>query len=770
MFREVRVRKQTLFQPTNEHPSPVGFEIEKVLDVFEAQGDSLRQPALFCSMEKRRLKPRAAMSRGSVSPLTEERGSTPFTLAESTMAACALFRAIVLLIAASSHAGATTFHVSSHGDDSNAGTEAKPFATPERARDQIRRLKSEGLLREGATVILHGGIHVRRETFELDARDSGTAHFPMRWEAAAGEEVRWTGGPVLPARAFRLLENDATLKRLPDTTRAHVRELDLRPFADAQLGEYPSTFRGAPAVPELFFNDRRMTVARWPNRGWATISKIIESGSVPREGDQSGRPGVFEYSGDAPARWNADAGVWLQGYWCYDWYDETIRISGIDRDQRRITLGAAALYGVKQGNPSPRRFRALNVFEELDEPGEFYIDHAAGLLYFWPPSSVDEARITLSTLNAPLLRLKDAEHVTVRGMVFEASLASAVEVTGGRRNHLEGCTMRNARELGVRVSGGSEHRVENCDITDTGTGGLLLEGGDRRTLTAGRHEGNNNHIWNFSRHQLTGAYGISIGGVGNRAAHNLIHDAPHQAVFLGGNDHLFEFNIVRKVVTETDDAGAVYKGRNPSCRGNVIRHNFFSDIGSPMGHGTAAVYFDDGDGGDFVFGNVFLRSGHPGQGPFGTIFSHGGHGIRAENNIFIDCARPLGSAPWDDGRWRETLDGGHGCDFQTKLLHEVDITAPPYTTRYPELVGFMDFKPGAPRNHLARNNVLVRATGMSSGTWICPDKENWTTTGDPGFVDAGAENFQLRDDAEVFTRLPGFEAIPFREIGPQGRR
>ena len=37
-------------------------------------------------------------------------------------------------------------------------------------------------------------------------------------------------------------------------------------------------------------------------------------------------PGVFEYAGDRPARWKAAEGVWLQGYWCYDWYDETIRV------------------------------------------------------------------------------------------------------------------------------------------------------------------------------------------------------------------------------------------------------------------------------------------------------------------------------------------------------------------------------------------------------------------------------------------------------------
>ena len=284
-------------------------------------------------------------------------------------------------------------------------------------------------------------------------------------------------------------------------------------------------------------------------------------------------------------------------------------------------------------------------------------------------------------------RFEDASHITLRGFVVESGLDNGIEVTDGTGCEIVACEVRNLRRLGIRVTGGTRHRVVSCDIHHTGQGGLVLGGGDRKTLTPAGHEAVNNHIWRFSEHQLTSAYGLSFEGVGNRAAHNLIHDAPHQAVFVGGNDHVFEFNEVHHVCTETDDCGALYKGRNPSCRGNLIRFNYWHDIGSPMGHGNAAVYFDDGDGGDTVFGNVFVRCGEPGKGSFGTVFSHGGHDNRAENNIFVDCKRALGSAPWDDARWRDALKGGQDCFFIEKLRQEVDITKPPYTTHYPELVG-----------------------------------------------------------------------------------
>ena len=252
-----------------------------------------------------------------------------------------------------------------------------------------------------------------------------------------------------------------------------------------------------------------MEVAHWPNKGWATIDKILDSGSLTREGDTSNRPGRFTYSGDRPARWREQEGIWLQGYWCFDWYDEAIRVKSIDRDKRQITLAAPALYGLKQGNPSPRRFRALNVLEELDEPGEFYIDRTSRVLYFWPPQPIDaKSRVALSTLDGSLLRMNGAERVTVRGMTFEATLGNGIEVNGGKSDTIAGCIVRNTRLLGIRVIGGSEHHVDGCEIYDTGTGGLVLQGGDRKTLTAAHHEATNNHIHDFSRHQQASAYGV----------------------------------------------------------------------------------------------------------------------------------------------------------------------------------------------------------------------------------------------------------------------
>lgn len=661
---------------------------------------------------------------------------------------------------------ALRLYVSPSGNDANPGTALAPFATLVRARDAIRALKANGALAPGGVEVRVGaGTYEQTVSFELGAQDGGTAAAPVVFRAEPGAEVRLTGGRRLPPAAFQPVRDEAVLARLDPAARGHVMAADLRALGITELGTIPDTFQGALPGPEVFFNDQRLPLARWPNQGWATISRIIETGSIPRVGDTSAKGGVFEVADDRVARWRVADGVWLHGYWCFDWYAEVIRVEAIDAATRQIALAKPSVYGVKQGNPSPRRFYALNVLEELDQPGEYVIDRTRGMLYLWPSGELANARIVMSLLRGPVVVLRETSHVVFRGFIVEAVQGNGFDVVGGTGNRILACDVRNCRDLGININGGSGHRVEACDVHETGTGGIALVGGDRKTLTPAGHQAVNNHVWAFSRHKLTYSNAVQMGGVGNRAAHNLIHDAPHQAIGIGGNDHVFEYNVVHHICTETDDCGAYYKGRNPSCRGNLVRYNFWHNIGSPMGHGNAAVYFDDGDGGDTVFGNVFFRCGDPGKGSFGTVFSHGGHDLLAENNIFIECKRALGSAPWNDKRWQDALKGGGESGWQTRLLKEVDITQPPYTTRYPELVGFMDPPPGKPRVSRAVRNLIVMGADVSSGNWQVSAEENWVTDQDPGFVDAAQGDFRLRPDSPVFARLPGFRPVPFEQMG-----
>jgi hypothetical protein len=204
----------------------------------------------------------------------------------------------------------SAFYVTTNGSDANPGTSGRPFRTLERAREAVRGAEQT----KARKVIVRGGIYEFSTTFVLGPRDSGTPKRPVMWEAAKGEGVRLEGGRKLPASVWQPIEESATLQRLDEVARRKVLKADLKALGIG-TPPFPTTYHGAPPGPELFCGDRRMKLACWPNQGWATIARIVDSGSRPREGDQSGRPGIFEYASDRPSRWRAADGVWLQGYW-----------------------------------------------------------------------------------------------------------------------------------------------------------------------------------------------------------------------------------------------------------------------------------------------------------------------------------------------------------------------------------------------------------------------------------------------------------------------
>lgn len=656
-------------------------------------------------------------------------------------------------------AQAAEFHVAPQGQDTDVGTRAAPFASLERARTAVRSLKQGGgLPSSGVTIWIHGGEYARTATFELTADDGGETNRPVIYRAVEGAEVRLVGGRRLSAAAFRPLINPDTLLRLEPAARSQVLCADLRALGITNYGVFPDQFSGATVVPELFFNDQRMTLARWPNEGWSEFSKVVESGPAPWRQHASDKLGAFAYDGDRPARWLRAPAVWLQGYWCFDWSSETIRVQSIDTNHHHITLAKAHHYGLGSGNPGPRRFFAVNLLEELDHPGEYFVDRDAGELLFWPPGPLRDAHVVLSTMTAPVIALRDTSFVTLYGLTVEACAGQGIEIRGGRNGTLINCRVRNTGTDGVVVEGGTQHRVLDCDIFDTGMAGLKIGGGDRKTLRPCGHEAVNNHIHDVSRRQRTHAYHVHLDGVGVRLAHNLLNDGPHQAIGLAGNDHVIEYNEIHHTGMETDDCGSFYMGRNPSERGSVLRYNYWHHIGSTRNHGSCAVYFDDGAGGQTVFGNVFYRAA---GGSFGAVFSHGGHDNTVRNCIFIECPLAFGSAPWDDKSWREYLTGSL---WQEKLLKDVDITRPPYTERYPELKGFLNYAGKSRRNH-ARANLVVNCRKVSTGNWDVTD--GLVTDVDPGFVSAAKQNFRLREDSPVFTKIPGFEKIPFEKIGLQ---
>ena len=139
------------------------------------------------------------------------------------------------------------------------------------------------------------------------------------------------------------------------------------------------------------------------------------------------------------------------------------------------------------------------------------------------------------------------------------------------------------------------------------------------------------------------------------------------------------------------------------------------------------------------------------------------------------AARPnrLEVAPGEDlvavrGRcwWAAFLQNEENYNIPTKLTKVVDIREPPYTTRYPELIGFLDPHPDEVRWNAAWDNAFIDCNPLDlvRGRWAT-NETDVVISGNPGFVDRARGDYRLRADSQIYDRIPGFRTIPFEKMG-----
>lgn len=674
-----------------------------------------------------------------------------------------------LMLSAAAHAG-TDIHVvpknAESGSDGPAAETTRRVAGLEAAREAVSELKdTEGLPEGGVTAVLHGGTYHVSDTFSLNGQYSGAEGSPVVFRAAEGEQVTIAGGPHVPDSAISPVQDEGLLDRLPDAVEGRVRAIDLAEMDLAGAAEpWPAKFRGYTGWPELFWDGEPLTVARWPNEGWAKMKEVVEPGPKPREGETSGKPPVFRYEGDHPDRWAGAEHVYLNGYWHYKWYDECIGVAEVDADENTITLAAPHQYSLNAGHGAGV-FYAMNALEELDRPGEYVVDWERDRIYVLPPEGAAEGECAISATKAPLLRLRGTSHVEVRGLDVRRARGrgAVISVRGGERNLVADCTVANSGGSAISISGGSDNGVAGCELYNLGAGGVSLGGGDRETLQPCGNFAEDNHIHHFGRLLRTYQPAVQLSGVGCRMSHNEVHHAPHTAVLFGGNEHTIEFNNIHHVCTDTDDAGAIYSGRDWTERGTVIRHNFIHDLGGGTRIGNQAVYLDDMFCGTRVYGNIFADMGR-------AIMIGGGRDNVVKNNIAVDCrvsihidARGLGWASYHAKESDGTL---------VRRLKDVPYKEEPWRSRYPELVDILDNRPAAPVGNVVTRNVFVRCEKKEiadEAAELSTIEGNLTTDEDPGFVAPGELDYRLKDDSPVFQKLPDWERIPYDKIGPRQR-
>ncbi len=630
------------------------------------------------------------------------------------------------------------------GDDENPGTEQLPVASLETARERVRG-------KAGAHVILAPGEYSIEKTIQLNAKDSGTPQAPNVYRAAVPGSVVLYGGARLSG--FTEVRDEKILERIPESAIGHVWQLDLRSRGIGDFGELAVRGFGQPASPptlELYINGKPMTLARWPNQGFVKPERLVAAGSRSQ-----GQPSVLAYADERHARWADASDGWLFGYFKYLWADATVKIGSIDTGARTLTTAQAYKYnGGGMEDKQGIIYYAFNLLEELDRPGEWYLDRDSGILYLYPPVDLDGATVELSMLDQPMIAAKNIAHLRFEGLRFDLGRGDGMVLENAEDCQIVGCTVKRMAGSGIKILGGHHNTLLSCDVYTVGQRATVVRGGDRSTLVPGGHVVANCRFHDFGRIDRTYTPGVQLEGVGNRVAHNLFFNCPSSVMRIEGNDHLIEFNEVRDAVLESDDQGAMELYGNPTYRGVVFRHNLFERIGIPegreMAHGQAGIRFDDAISGMLVYGNLFIDAAN---GRFGGIQMNSGRDNIIDNNLFVKCNIGISGGYNENNKlWRDLHEGVKRSSF---------ITSPLYQSRYPTIATMLE----APAFNSVWRNVFYQCGSDLSGNEAALDLlANMTTEQNPGFASPDGNDYQIVPTSTAHTRI-GFRAIPVGEIG-----
>ena len=653
--------------------------------------------------------------------------------------------------------GKAQFFVAPDGKAENSGTEKnKPFGSLTQARDAIRRMRSQPFNHTIPFTIeinVLGGVYPVTETFALETQDGGTNLFKIVYRAAPGETPIFSGG--VSVTGFKNVDDPNILKRLPIESRDKILvatisgDVKFPPAAGRGYGK--NGLQAAPGV-EMFIDDKPQQIARWPNvpkPGAADMyreseNSFVRTGKVHRgffDTPTAGQPGIFEYSHPRHERWTEAKDALLYGYWGHLWSPSSAVVAKVDTSAGQVVLATGVTYGIRENMP----YYAFNLLEEIDEPGEWYLDRENGKLYVYPPNGVDlnAAKVRLSCFPKEFITAKDVSHTALIGLHFEEGTGNGIRVEGGEGFHVIGCSVKRFGNWGIGITG-TNHAVLGCDLTALGGGGIDLGGGDVRTLTPGNCVVENTFVNDFSRIDRCYAPAVALGGVGNRLAYNLFCDSPGHAIRIEGMEHVVEFNEVHSIVYETDDQAGIDIWGNPFIRGMVFRYNYWHHCNSGRECGSAGIRLDDMISSVLMYGNVFFRTS---GGNFGGIQIHGGKDNIVDGNLMIDCKYAMSYGPWGEKRWLEFLDK----DFGPRSRHNgYDPDSEIYKTKYPD---YAELKLNADRN------IITRNAAIACDVFACRDGRN-----------VNLNNVMIPWMSSLFTETQGMGPGGENRVAPDARK
>lgn len=587
------------------------------------------------------------------------------------------------------------YYVSPTGSDSGNGSLKNPFKTIKRAQEAVRSyLSSNKAPAGGIAVWLRAGTYQLSDSLNFTAADSGSsADCPVVYTAYKGEEVHISANKMIDPSYIK--KTDSSWKywnMVPASVRDKLYQVNLyeatdisgnRIFTSHWDADKKSLFQDNKPVFWMYQDHVPMSLARYPDikdhdryavSSWDTILKANGTS--------------FQPSNAKLTSWDASQEIYIHSPFSWMNNDFITRVSSIQSGFISLASNPGGL-GISDPNnganpDNVRPYYAMNVVSELTQPGEYYFDGTDSTVYYLAYSNSGSYQLSVTPYQYRYaLNLKNVKNVEFRNIFFEGGNDAVINIENGSHIVLKNCTVRNGVGQGIRVDG-TNNLVDYCHIYNLGFAGVTLSGGDRLSLSKSGNTVSNSHIHNYAMFKMNGNAGVTMvsrQSCGHVIKNNVIHYAPQQAIYMGGNEITIANNEIYDVCRVTDDAGTIYGARDWSYRGirilNNIVHDFVPTVAGRPGAGAYGIYLDDCLSGVTVKGNIVYNGASAG------IMNNGGRDNKIENNVIANCWRGLRTSQVGASSGGVNNKGGDSWNLLEKL-NSVGYQSAVWTAAYPE--------------------------------------------------------------------------------------
>jgi hypothetical protein len=671
------------------------------------------------------------------------------------------------------------YYVATNGNDRWSGTLARPnpagsdgpFASLARARDAVRSIKREqgGPLKQPITVMVRGGTHFLQEPVVFTSEDSGSEVGRVNYEGYPGEVPIISGGRRISGWQPRTIGG---------------RSLWAADISAARGGRW--------FFHELWVDGQRRVRARHPNHGYLAVAEVpeVKADAPWTEGQSRFRFKEGDLKGWSTVT-NAEVCVMNR------WVESHLPVVNVDEANRLVTFAKRSVFKLDPGD----LYYIDNALELLDTPGEWYLDPAAGTLYYMPMPGEDMKHVdVIAPVLTQVVRFEGkagagqfVEHLNFDRLVFshtewyfpggfaadrnkpEISPAPKPEVggfgqaaigvpgavwgQGVRHCTFIRCQFVHIGNYALELARGCQHnRIVMCEAGDLGAGGLKL--GETGIQMADADIARDNEVSDCHVHDggliFHSAIGVWIGqSPGNRLVRNEINDFYYTGISMGwtwgygpalATNNLVEFNHVHHIGVRSDGDGPILSDMAGIYtlglhQGSVIRNNLWHDFAG-FRYGGWGIYFDEGTTGIVAENNIVYRSTH------GGFHQHYGKDNLVRNNIFA-YAR-------DQQLQRSRVEEHRSFTFERNIV----------LWNQGALLGG-NF---SGTNYLFQSNLYWREGGgeikfdkWPFDEWQKRGEDKGSLIADPGFVDPQHGDFTFKPGSPA--AQIGFQPINLKDVG-----